>query len=190
MNYFESTLRLRNTDPANPYLVHQRLDFLLQERLGNKLPYGWRRRAHPSVPTDSLIYLRTATPLNLPGEQRHELALKPGDVVMANVDLCVPVTVSSGDSNKKRHVPLTDENLPHVLARHCEKNGLHLQSHAASPQYREHYGKKGQRFFLCCNPLSLIAEVQDVALTEQAIVYGIGLKRVFGYGLLSDLEVL
>lgn len=190
MIYYENTLKLRETDPSLPYLVHQRLDYLVQETLRCKVPYSWRRIAHPHEPNTTVIYLRSATQLGLAGEQAVQLELNVEDAVMFNLNFCFPIKHPIPGTTKKRSMNLPMAILPDVLARQCEGAGLSLQSHSANSPYLERYLKKKQSFTLQCNPVSVVAEIKDVALAEQAVVYGIGRKRVFGYGQLSNLEVL
>jgi hypothetical protein len=188
MIYYENTLKLRETDPSLPYLVHQRLDYLVQETLRCKVPYSWRRIAHPHEPNTTVIYLRSATQLGLAGEQAVQLELNMADAVMFNLNFCFPIKHPIR-AHQKRSMNLPMAILPDVLAGQCEGAGLSLQSHSANSP-TERYLKKKQSFTLQCNPVSVVAEIKDVALAEQAVVYGIGRKRVFGYGQLSNPEVL
>lgn len=192
MIYYENRLKLRETPPTLPYVAHQRLDYLLQEKLQCKLPYSWKRSIYPDEPSSTLVSLRTATPLNLPGEKPHEMSLRLGDILLCNTLFCFQrkeaVTTAAGQ--KVRSIPLDADALPAVLQRQCEKFGLRLQSHSAGEAFKEHYQKKRHQFFMKVFPVSLVLEVFDVALAEEAIAYGIGHKRVFGYGQLTDMELL
>lgn len=192
MIYYENRLKLRETPPEQPYIAHQRLDYLLQERLKCKLPYSWKRSIFPDEPNNTLVSLRTATPLNLPGEKAHELSLKVSDVLLCNTHFCFQrkETVTTQDGEKVRTVPLDADALPDILQRQCEKFGFRLHSHSAGPAYKEHFQKKRHKFFMKVFPVSLVLEVVDIALAEEAIAYGIGHKRVFGYGQLTDMELL
>ncbi|MEM0550160.1 MULTISPECIES: hypothetical protein [Aeromonas] len=192
MIFYENSLKLRETPPAMPYVAHQRIDFLLQETLKSKLPYSWKRVAHPDELNSTLVYLRTAAPLNLPGEKAREMSLRVGDMLLCHTNFCFQrkETVTTPKGPKDRAVPLEADALPEVLHRQCEKAGLLLHSHSAGTAYREHYQKKRHKFFLKVFPVSLVVEIRDVSLAEQAIAYGIGHKRVFGYGQLTDMELL
>lgn len=190
MIYYENTLKLRETDPSQPYLVHQRLDYLVQETLRCKVPYSWRRIAHPHEPNTTIIYLRSAMQLGLAGEQAIQLELNVADAILFNINFCFPIKHPVPGTTKKRAVNMPMNILPEVLTRQCEGAGLLLQSHSASDAYQEQFLRKKERFTLQCNPISVVAEIMDVALAEQAVVYGIGRKRVFGYGQMANLEVL
>lgn len=190
MIYFESSLKLRETSPDHPYLAHQRLDYLMQEQLHHKTPYGWRREWIGSEPGATQVTLRTGFPVGLPGERKEELLLNVGDTLLFQVNFCCPVMTSiTGRKNKKMNL-LSDEALPTALAKYCTKAGMQLQSHSLANAYVELFRKARTRFPLKCHAISVIAEVSDVALVEQAIVYGMGKKRVFGYGLPTAIEVL
>lgn len=190
MTYYENSLKLRETSPDHPYLAHQRLDYLMQEQLHNKVPYGWKREWISSEPRATQVTLRTGFPLGLPGERKEELLLNAGDVLMFQMNFCCPVMTSiTGKKNKKMSL-LSDEDLPSALAKHCIKAGMQLQSHALASAYVELFRKASTRFPLKCHAISVIVEISDVALAEQAIVYGMGKKRVFGYGLPTAIEVL
>jgi hypothetical protein len=187
MIYYENTLKLRETDPSLPYLVHQRLDYLVQETLRCKVPYSWRRIAHPHEPNKTVIYLRSATQLGLAGEQAVQLELNMADAVMFNLNFCFPIKHPIPD-HQKRSMNLPMAILPDVLA--AVRRGR-TRSRATQPTAPTGaLPQEKQSFTLQCNPVSVVAEIKDVALAEQAVVYGIGRKRVFGYGQLSNPEVL
>lgn len=191
MILYENTLKLRETPPQNPYLAHQRVDFLIQETLRSKLPYSWRRMAHPLEPNSTVVFLRTPTPLNLPGEKTLETKLNVGDVLLCKTQFCYLTyrTNKPATPQNKPDNPSTDR-LQTALQTQCEKYGLKLHTKTAGAAYKEYFNKKRHTFFLKIHPVSMVVEVTDTELAEQAIAYGIGLKRVFGYGQLTDIEVL
>lgn len=200
MIFYENVLKLRETPIDTPYLAHQRLDFLLQETLKSKLPYCWKRAAHPHEQNSTVAHLRTIVPLGLPGEKKHEMTLSVGDMLLCHTHFCFqkkeslavqpPQTTTERVRAKQRTVLMSDDELPRVLRIQCEKAGLHLHSHSSGESFCERYEKKRHNFRLKVFPVSLVLEVQDTALAEQAIAYGIGHKRIFGYGQLADMEIL
>lgn len=75
MIYYDNAFRLRIRH-TSVYQIHQHLDFFMQERKGEKLPYSFK--IFPGTGDDSLLLVRTATALELPGEKKRELILSEG----------------------------------------------------------------------------------------------------------------
>lgn len=70
MIYYDNAFRLRIRH-TSVYQIHQHLDFFMQERKGEKLPYSFK--IFPGTGDDSLLLVRTATALELPGEKKESL---------------------------------------------------------------------------------------------------------------------
>ncbi len=75
MIFYDNAFRLRISH-TSVYRIHQHLDFFMQERKGEKLPYSFK--IFPGTGNDSRLLVRTATALELPGEKKRELILSEG----------------------------------------------------------------------------------------------------------------
>ncbi len=74
MIYYDNAFRLRIRH-TSVYQIHQHLDFFMQERKGEKLPYSFK--IFPGTGDDSLLLVRTATALELPGEKKKQVVCWP-----------------------------------------------------------------------------------------------------------------
>ncbi|MCJ5458538.1 hypothetical protein RZQ20_20185, partial [Raoultella ornithinolytica] len=81
MIFYDNAFRLR-IPHTSIYRIHQHLDFFVQERKGEKLPYSFK--ILPGTANDAQLLVRTASPLGLPGEKPRELTLLYGSTTYCN----------------------------------------------------------------------------------------------------------
>lgn len=134
--------------------------------------------------------VRTAATLGLPGEQAVEMQLSAGQSWMFRLHLCHPMRKTQNGYRSERKIG--EGVLPSVLASCLEKNGLVLRSFSHIDTYDRQIikAKESRGFWLQAHYLSVIADVACPAKAEEAFTYGLGKKRVFGFGMLTDLEML
>lgn len=171
------------------YKIHQHLDFFIQEKSRIKTPYSFK--IMPGSGSDSGILLRTSQPLSLPGEQMKEIYLQPGDTVR----FMTTIAVIRHDvvNGKKRQITPSPEQREEDIHARLVKAGFNIQSLEVGEPEKVIIRKASSRSF--CSILIPVCAIRAtctvsaVGEVEKALVYGIGRKRVFGFGFLKPFSV-
>jgi len=190
MQYFDNTFKLRLSH-ADKYKAHQAVDTLVQERLNIKLPYSWRAVPYPGAEHYSIVQLRSSVQMKLPGEREVALSLSQGALLQFRCNICSMIRVYEGKTGKRIGRIGSTQEVIDKLKSTAEKSGFELLTATEEQEQIFKIIKPQNRpFTLGHRELLMLVRVNDVALTEKAIVEGLGSKRIFGFGYLSDIEVL
>lgn len=182
MRYYENALRLR-IPCSEIYRIHQNLDFLLQEKCGIKLPYSFN--IQPGNANDTHILLRTSVSMGFPGEVRRDMALQSGDTLPFTTTLTMIQRISNGKS--KREITPSPDLQEHYVIHRFSRAGFELQDLLVTPPEYVYVkkAKKGRAIVIPASVVRATGIVTSVEEAEKAIVYGVGRKRVFGFGLMN-----
>lgn len=182
MKYYENALRVRIPHYAI-YPVHSNLDFFIQEKCGIKLPYSFS--ILPGSADDSTVLLRTPVSLGLPGEKCHERFLETGESLSFTSTITMIFrTVGPG---RKKEITVPPEDMDRYIRFRFARAGIELNTlQVAEPEYY-HVKKyaKGKPVVIPASAIHATGVVTSVEEAEKALVYGVGRKRVFGFGLLN-----
>lgn len=189
MKFFEMTLLMRNTPINQRYQQHQRLDTLIQEHCNHRFRYSFFMVAHPSQPSSSIAHVRTRTSLGLPNSQEKELNVELGQTVLFRTYMTYR---APGRATRLSASPNEIEGrIPFALrARGMDLVNATLIRHEREQITKDGKGGKKHTFGVNAYEFTIIANITDVGLFEQAVIEGIGCTRVFGFGMMRDLEVL
>lgn len=182
MKFYENAFRVR-IPYSDIYRIHQNLDFLIQEKCSIKLPYSFN--IQPGNADDAHILLRTSVAMGFPGEVCRNLTLKVGDAIPFVTTLTMIQRVIDG--KRKREITTPPELQKGYVIERFSRAGLELQELLVSPP-EYFYVKKSKKVKAIVLPASIIRAtgiVTSVEEAEKAIVYGVGRKRVFGFGLIN-----
>lgn len=185
--FYDYSLRLSRTPSIDAYRIHQQLDNLMRQGMCYALPYCWHHQSS-SVAGSSDVLIRSATPLTLPGQKVTQIELEKGMDITFTARVYAAVALPH--SNKGTRDATWEETL-HRLPKSLPRAGFELLCATLIGSEKYTVTKKGmKRFFIPAQEVAFTVTVQDVALAEQALVYGIGKRKAFGCGLLRDIEVL
>lgn len=184
MIYYENALRMR-LPHDDIYRIHQLLDTHIQEHTGIKTPYSFK--IVPEFASDSAILLRTVQPMNLPGERKHEIFLKRENIVQFSTTLAVMQREMTGD--RRRQITPPPERLEEYIRNHLTNAGFSIISLIAGEPENIIVKKRGRPILIPAVALHTTCTVNSVEEAEKALVYGIGRKRIFGFGFLMPFTV-
>ena len=188
MIFYNNTFRIKIPN-SDIYRIHQHLDFYIQEKAGLKIPYSFK--IIPGSANDSAILLRTALPLALPGEEIKEIHLKTGDTVSFATTLAViRHEIVAG---KKKQMTPPPERLEEYIHARLARAGFTVQSLVAGqPEniiVRKYSSERMTPVLVPVSAIRATCVISSVAEAEKALVYGIGRKRIFGFGFLKPFRV-
>ncbi|MDZ0180508.1 type I-E CRISPR-associated protein Cas6/Cse3/CasE [Klebsiella quasipneumoniae] len=181
MIFFDNAFRLR-IPHTNVYRIHQHLDFFMQERKGEKLPYSFK--ILPGTANDSRLLVRTATALDLPGEKKRELSLSDGHEIRFITSMAIFHKGTKSEGHGRRQYTPSDEAGYELAVSKLTKAGLTPCQIVVSGPEIVHIakGNAGRGFSLPVFTVQGTAMISHPQKAEMGIVYGIGPKRVFGCG--------
>lgn len=189
MKYYESALRLRIAS-SNLYEIHQHLDYFIQEQSHAKLPYSFLVQRGSG--NDSRILLRTAQPIGVPGEKHRSVTFFEGQKFTINGSMAV-IRRETVNGRKREIIPPPDQ-LNEFVQYRLERSGFsphHVGVHKTERHVikkPERNNLKGHKIVIPASDYTAIGKVICVEEFEQAFVFGVGRKRVFGFGLITTLE--
>ncbi|EBZ5771629.1 type I-E CRISPR-associated protein Cas6/Cse3/CasE [Salmonella enterica subsp. enterica serovar Redlands] len=184
MIFYENALRMRFPHDEI-YRIHQHLDTYIQEHAGIKTPYSFK--IVPGFASDSAILLRTVQPLNLPGERKHEILLKKEDVVQFSTTLAVMQREMTG--NRRRQITPPPERLKEYISNRLVQAGFSVTSLVVGEPENVIIKKRGRPILIPSTVLCATCAIRSVEEAEKALVYGVGRKRIFGFGFLTPFTV-
>ncbi|EOF6573148.1 type I-E CRISPR-associated protein Cas6/Cse3/CasE [Salmonella enterica] len=171
------------------YKIHQYLDFFIQERSRIKIPYSFK--VMPGSGNDSCILLRTSQPLSLPGEQMKEIYFKQGDNVCFMTTMAV-IRHDVVDGKKRQITPSPAQREDDIHAR-LVRAGFSVQSlEVGEPEkiiVRKEASRHSCPILVPVCAIRAACTVSAAVEAEKALVYGIGRKRIFGFGFLKPFCV-
>lgn len=203
MQYFQTISRL-DAPEHDRMLVHKRLDIYLREQfLGTgatpemtdipELVPTYSFHLIPQTPERSVIMLRSATPMNLPGEKAFNINLAAGDVMDINVLLC------AHSSKARRHKDIVYD--PSYIDNHIQKRlaMAGFEPVSADPRsmligspkrylMKKVRNARGKAFSLYGYQLSGKVKVIDHELAAAHFISGIGQKNAYGFGMIMNRE--
>lgn len=191
MKYYECALRFR-IPPGDVYGIHQQLDRIVQERSGVRLPYAFYSRKQSA--SDTQVVLRTAITLGVPGEVMKEITFEPGQKIRICGSLAT-IRREETDGRKREVCPPAHE-LPEFINYHLERAGVNCQQMSIVRSTRFHIIKPGKtedsyhKIIIPMSQYEAECKVEDVGALEQAFVFGIGRKRIFGFGYMNSIAVI
>lgn len=188
MKTYLSTIRLR-FEESERYKAHQQIDTLIQEKIGARSAYSWRIAPFPNTPQHSLVQIRSAAKLQLPGEVEETYNFSAGDTVSFRCAFNSEIREIINGGKRKERIGSLEEVLA-KLNSVAEKNGIAILAAEQIADAIYEIKKKGTQFILGHRYLSVIAQVNEPALFEIAISEGLGKKRMFGFGFIESAEVL
>lgn len=181
MIFYDNAFRLR-IPHTSVYRIHQHLDFFMQERKGEKLPYSFK--IFPGTGNDSRLLVRTATALELPGEKKRELILSEGHEIKFITSMAIFHKGTKSEGHGRRQFAPSDEASYQMALTKLAKAGLDSRQIVVSGPEFVHIDKGNTRrgFMLPVFTVQGAATISNQQEAEMAIVYGVGPKRVFGCG--------
>lgn len=188
MRYFENAMQLR-LNANHRYKAHQQIDTFIQERLAIKMPYSWHISPFPGADHYSLVRVKSAFPMQIPGELAKECSINTGQLLTFQCNFCSEIRVQEGEKTKAKTGSI--EEVEARLIKVALKNGLDICSVTPIEQSVFEIKKPNNpKFNLGEVVFSVMARVVDVSLAEQVLVNGLGHKKMFGFGFISNLELL
>ena len=121
MIFYDNAFRLRISH-TSVYRIHQHLDFFMQERKGEKLPYSFK--IFPGTGNDSRLLVRTATALELPGEKKRELILSEGHEIKFITSMAIFHKGTKSEGHGRRQFAPSDEASYQMALTKLAKAGL------------------------------------------------------------------
>lgn len=191
VKYFECALRFRIA-PGDVYGIHQQLDKVVQERSGSRLPYTFYSRKQSA--SDTQVVLRTAVALGLPGEVMKEIMFVSGQKIRICGSLATIRREEAG--GRKREICPPAHELPDYIHYHLERDGVicgrlrivrSTKFHIIKPGS---VGRTSHKIIVPMSQYDAECVIEDVGALEQAYAFGIGRKRIFGFGYMNSIEVL
>ena len=138
---------------------------------------------------DYFIYIRTPTRTDHVSERPVSYNYKNGDVVKFIVDLHMSRYVEDIYGKRKKKAIPDDTHRVERVQRIGEKCGFDLVEHKVLKTFMRYYKKhSGQHFYLAGTTMELIVTITDFEFFHDGIVFGIGSKRTFGFGMIMMLE--
>lgn len=194
MQFFETHVLLKDVAADNAYRHHQKISRFMNTQ--GIVDYSYHGIDNPALPESSIIKVRTTSPLTPDG------SLPSGTSVPVELDVAAGQVVTfrcrctyraPGDSTDRTASPADiDSRIPFMLAR----GGMSLLN-SAQTGYRkikiQRSLKRKERasdFHIHTYEYSIIAQVDDAALLDAAMISGLGTCRSFGLGMIRHLEVL
>lgn len=192
MNYFENALRLRLSS-QDTYSIHQQIDTLVQESIGSKLQYAYYTLSDPQSPdTHCAVFVRSQFSIGFAGERKLGLEIKDGTTISFLAQVCAKRNRKLLSPTGRRVVyTATPEDFKSlILPSRIEMIGLGL-SNAVILDKVHKIMKKGKAEFASGGyEVAVEAKVVDKHLFEKAFIEGFGKNRVWGFGLIRNLEVV
>ncbi|MEQ0318082.1 type I-E CRISPR-associated protein Cas6/Cse3/CasE [Klebsiella sp. GB_Kp051] len=181
MIFYDNAFRLR-IPHTSIYRIHQHLDFFVQERKGEKLPYSFK--ILPGTANDAQLLVRTASPLGLPGEKPRELTLSEGDGISFITSMAIFHKGSQKEGTGRRQYAPSDDKKHDLAVKKILNAGFEPDHIVVGGAEIVHVGKgnSGRGFTLPLFTIRGTVVVSNKQEAEKAIVFGIGPKRVFGCG--------
>jgi hypothetical protein len=188
MKYYENAIQLR-LKAAHRYKAHQQIDSFIQERLSIKMPYSWTITPYPGIEHYSFVRIRSLFPMQIPGETLKECHITAGQLLMFQCNFCSEIRYFDGEKTKAKTGTIEEVELR--LKKVALKNGFEIISLTFVEQSLYEIRKPNHpKFSLGEMVFSIMARVVDASLAEQALVNGLGTKRMFGFGFVSALELM
>lgn len=184
MIFYENVLCMRISH-HDIYRIHQRLDTHIQERARIKTLYSFK--IVPGFASDSAILLRTVQPMDLPGERKTEIFLKEGDNVQFSTTLAVMQREMSND--RRRQITPPPERLEEYIRNRLANAGFSVTSLVTDEPENIIIKKRDRPILIPATFLSATCTINSVEEAEKALVYGVGRKRIFGFGFLMPFTV-
>lgn len=192
MKYYESQTVL-NVPSEERYRLHCRVETLIQETYLGITPASGVKQDRRAVPVyshlivphgqhESLLSVRSATPLKINTEKELEINLRPGQRMQLSFLCC---TETNREANGRTRVWNRDEMVDFMVKPRLVRAGFDIENAIIKLGETERYSflKRGHRYwFLDGIHVDVTATVEDPALAEQAMVEGISKKRNFGFG--------
>ncbi len=184
MKFFENSLRFRNVQASDCYRVHQLVDTFLLETCAVRTPYSFLHQQAGNG-RDIVVLTRSIERLNQPGERERTIELCAG----------TPLSFASKVYLSKRSRKDNDKNTERSrsasemedgsLAANLLKHGLTLQSARHIGSQPGFLAKPGQvRIVMPSEMFAISAAVENQDAALEAVLHGIGKKRIFGFGML------
>ncbi|HCU0295891.1 TPA: type I-E CRISPR-associated protein Cas6/Cse3/CasE [Citrobacter sedlakii] len=184
MIYYENALRMR-LPHYDIYRIHQYLDTHIQVHAGIKNPYSFK--IVPGFASDSAILLRTVQPLNLPGERKHEVFLNKKDIVQFSTSLAVMQREMA--DGRRRQITPPPERLEEYIHNRLVNAGFSVISLVTGEPENVIIKKRDRPILIPAADLHATCTINSVEEAEKALVYGVGRKRIFGFGFLMPFTV-
>ncbi|EDQ7228050.1 type I-E CRISPR-associated protein Cas6/Cse3/CasE [Salmonella enterica subsp. enterica] len=186
MIFYENALRIR-IPHEEIYRIHQHLDFFIQEEARVKTPYSFK--IMPGFANDASVFVRTVQPLHLSGERKQEIFLKNTDTIRFSTMLAVIQRSMTGNRQTTQPPDKRDGYVRKCLF-HA---GFSIQSlRVDEPKkviVKNRETKHGPSILIPASVIYADCTIDSVAEAEKALVYGIGKKRIFGFGFLQPFRV-
>lgn len=181
MIFYDNAFRLR-IPHTRVYRIHQQLDYFMQERKGEKLPYSFK--ILPGEDNDANLFVRSAVSLGLPGEKKRELFLTEGDEISFITSMAIFHKGTQSDGVSRRMYTPADDKLHPLAVEKLIRAGLEPRQLKVSTPELVHIAKGNEKRGFCLPVVTIqgTAVISNQQDAENAIVYGVGPKRVFGCG--------
>jgi hypothetical protein len=190
MKTYLNVVRLR-FHHGERYRAHQQIDTLMQEKMQLRSGYSWRIVPFPTSLEHSLVQIRTAIPLSMPGEVQEEILLKDGDIVTFQCAFNSEIREFVAAINRKVARFGTDEEVQRKFAYVASQSGLTLLGMEQIEESQFVIKKpKTKQFTLGHRHYSVTAKLIDATAFEIAFTEGLGKKRMFGFGFIENLGVI
>ncbi|ELW2865787.1 type I-E CRISPR-associated protein Cas6/Cse3/CasE [Salmonella enterica] len=188
MIFYENALRMR-IPHHDIYRIHQNLDFFIQEKCRVRMPYSFKIMPVSAGSNEAAVFFRTIQPLALPGERKKDVLLKMGDITCFTTSLAVIQHRAEG--NKQMTLP--SEQIEGYARRRLEGAGFHVQTLVIDETnnviVKSRKTKRDPSILIPAAVIHTACSVTSVEEAEKALVYGIGKKRIFGFGFLEAFRV-
>lgn len=194
MKFYETLMMVRLPMGALDDL-HKQVDSTLKERLNYRLPYSLYFCAHPDAADATIVKVRTVAALGMPGEKTQSLDLSIGDQLEFDLLINNAIRFSDGSREKQRERSATDEEmLTHVIPKRLNDAGFEIETieQMGMTRYPVSKRKRNEKrhFIVSGQNVRVRVKVKDVSAAEQAIGYGIGRKKIYGFGMLRNINIL
>ncbi|EKT1261146.1 type I-E CRISPR-associated protein Cas6/Cse3/CasE [Salmonella enterica] len=188
MIFYENALRLR-IPYHDIYRIHQNLDFFIQEKCRVRMPYSFKIMPASAGSNDAAVFFRTMQSLALPGERKKDVLLKTGDIARFTTSLAVIQHRIEGN----KQITLPPERIEEYARKRLEGAGFRVQTLVADETHnvivKSRKTTRGPSILIPAAVIHTTCSVTSVEEAEKALVYGIGKKRIFGFGFLEAFRV-
>lgn len=184
MKFFENSLRFRNINTRDCYRVHQLVDTFIQETCGVRTPYSFLAQEADNR-RDIVVLTRSIQCLGQPGEQERAIELQKGARLSFATKICLNKRVRRADGSTAEQPRQAHEMEAGALPANLRNHGLIAESvqHLASvPSFLQKRGLK--RASMPSEIFATHCIVEDPDKAMEAVLNGIGKKRIFGFGML------
>ena len=190
MKFHQSILQIPVT-ASDLYRLHQNIDSKIRETyLGDAATSAMRhqREAVPDYsfraverrPGQSIVMVRSASQLHLPGEKALQSVIAQEGIVRFSTLMCVTSKLR-GRSFVKPEADIPE----HVIRPRLERAGLgNAKIQLSGVEHLPVRKPKGKAFTLAGGHTLVEAEVIDPQKFEDAFLHGVGSKTAFGFGFL------